>query len=709
MGEVGVNPEQVGKAAAALEQLRDALAANVPTIVNTMSSYNAGVNTAALKQAQAQSVGDAADMRARYNLAEAWMANPANIDVAAGGIAFVPWDGAALDNADAQYEASQLAAAENGGDPKANAATIKSIQQDIKDHMNDPAWLGAFYNDAAPYVAKLATTLHNLDVNSNDENNKFTVLTKDDQGILATYAQGLAVADKSGKLSADTVQAIGNAPDIWSASMLIKFGPPGSSWAISEPQSKQNPDQLSLLAVLTDNVYRDMQNGTIKVPLGGGHYRYTSDDEAKLQDTLNQYDPLSVMLKADTQNKNAAWQVMGDDKGAYGNPGPGLAKLLLWNNNDLPDLYGRYIRGAPDDHGQYPGFFTLSPAGRSVKGDPSWINMSYSDVNITAAFLDAATSAPRGPSTDAMWSARSALNIIEGTPPAKGGFQLDPKLQKALTNTAQRYLLDLGMSTVNGDPSAVVAPSPVGALPAWNLQIRGQGDNNPLSNFLSQITSNKDDLATLNAAAKVDFSNIYAQAQLGKLPPELKNAAADDAMVRLLARIDTAANGNGIDLAKDLDEQHDEYNKMIQFAEDSVFAIDAINNYEGPFNDALGLLGIPTQPFSTDNAVNAQTSAAQHFAEDATQLHIPMVQALINNNAPGLLHAAQLANAGLPPDKQWLKNGQIVLTAQNGSEFNAWYQGNVAGQWNLDKIEALYGAIWAQQGATSSPGAPGPW
>ena len=64
MGDVGVDPEQVAKAAAALEELRDALAKNVPTIVNTMSSYHAGVNTALLKQAQAQSVGDAADMRA---------------------------------------------------------------------------------------------------------------------------------------------------------------------------------------------------------------------------------------------------------------------------------------------------------------------------------------------------------------------------------------------------------------------------------------------------------------------------------------------------------------------------------------------------------------------------------------------------------------------------------------------------------------------
>lgn len=710
MGDVGVSPEQVAKAAAALEELRDALAKNVPTIVNTMSSYHAGVNTAVLKQAQAQSVGDAADMRARSDLAQAWMADPANIDVAAGGIAFVPWDGPALDNADAQYEANQLAAAENGGDPKVNAATIAAIQQDIKDHMNDPAWLAAFYNDAAPYVARLATTLHNMDQQPLDPNNKFTVLNKNDQAILATFAAGLASADKSGKLSPDAVQAIADAPDIWSAAMLVKFGPPGDQWATNEPKSPQNPDGLSLLAVLTDNVYRDAQSGKIKIPLGGKYDRYGQQDMDKLQDTLADYDPLSVMLKADGQNKNASWQVMGDTNPAYGNVGPGLAKLLLWNNGDLPGMDGRYVQGGPNDKGQFPGSFTLYPPGKSVDDNGGMIILNFVDSKVSGPFLDASTSAQRGTTTDARWAAQSALNIVNGTPPATGdGFKLDPELQLALTHTAQRYLLDLGMSAVNHDPGAVAYPSPTGALPAWSIDVQGQGDNNPLSNFLSQIASNKDDLATINAAAKVTFGNIYAQTQLGKLPPELKDAAADDAMVRLLARIDTAANTNGINLAKDVDERHDEYNKMIQFAEDSVFVIDEINNYEAPFNDALGLLGIPTQPFSTDNAANASTSAAQHYAEDATQLHVPMTQALIDNQAPGLLAAAQAANAGLPPDQQWLKNGRIVLTEANGAQFNSWYQGHVAGKWNMDKIEAIYGSIWAQQGATSSPGAPGPW
>ena len=37
--EVGVDVERIGQLASALENLRDVLAANVPTIVNTLNSY----------------------------------------------------------------------------------------------------------------------------------------------------------------------------------------------------------------------------------------------------------------------------------------------------------------------------------------------------------------------------------------------------------------------------------------------------------------------------------------------------------------------------------------------------------------------------------------------------------------------------------------------------------------------------------------------
>ena len=148
MGEVGVDPEQVARAASALGQLRDALAANVPTIVNTLSQYGAEVNTGVLKQAQSRSVTDAEDMLARARLAQLW--EQQGVNLTGEGLVDIPWSGPELDNADAQAEAQALAQAESGKDPKVSAASIKAIEQDLQAHMDDAAWLRTFYNDAAP-------------------------------------------------------------------------------------------------------------------------------------------------------------------------------------------------------------------------------------------------------------------------------------------------------------------------------------------------------------------------------------------------------------------------------------------------------------------------------------------------------------------------------------------------------------------------------
>ena len=74
--------------------------------------------------------------------------------------------------------------------------------------------------------------------------------------LLAAIAipEQLATARLAG-LSPEAVQAIANAPDAWSAAMLVKFGPPGSLWATGEPETPQNPDGLSLLAQRANHVY----------------------------------------------------------------------------------------------------------------------------------------------------------------------------------------------------------------------------------------------------------------------------------------------------------------------------------------------------------------------------------------------------------------------------------------------------------------------
>jgi hypothetical protein len=232
--EVGVSPEQVDKLASALENLRDVLTANVPTIVNTLGSYwNGGtgqpVNLKVLKQAQARSPGDAADMRARSNLAQAWMSNPANIDVVTGGVAYIPWDTASVNSQDATLDAQRLADAEKSG----NLAEIQAVEKDIQDHLAEGQaglpFLADFYNAAGPTVAGLAASLY-----SEGGSNFKQPFTPQDQQILNIYASGLAYVLKNGSgptaLTPQTLDALEHAPDMWSVAMLVKYGPPAAAY-----------------------------------------------------------------------------------------------------------------------------------------------------------------------------------------------------------------------------------------------------------------------------------------------------------------------------------------------------------------------------------------------------------------------------------------------------------------------------------------------
>jgi hypothetical protein len=190
--EVGVEPERLAELASALENLRDVLAHNVPVIANTLEEYwNGGTGTpidlTPLKQAQARSVQDAADMRARSNLAAAWMANPANIDLVAGGEAYIPWSGSALDQADAALQAQNLnaAVALAKTDPAGARAMLAAIAQDLNDHASDPAYLTAFWSQqgvsasAANLTSLLRTTTSGQTIKSpskSDYNNVMAVL-----------------------------------------------------------------------------------------------------------------------------------------------------------------------------------------------------------------------------------------------------------------------------------------------------------------------------------------------------------------------------------------------------------------------------------------------------------------------------------------------------------------------------------------------------
>lgn len=151
---VAADPERLDQAAAKLEALRDALAANSPTIIRMLNAYSGdGLDVPglahALAQAQARTPQDAADMRARSRLA--WQLDrtePPGVPGPgqASWMIEIPWDHAVVDQQDALLEAQAVIAAVNSKDPAEARAQLAAIAKDLADHSGDKAFLAVFWS-----------------------------------------------------------------------------------------------------------------------------------------------------------------------------------------------------------------------------------------------------------------------------------------------------------------------------------------------------------------------------------------------------------------------------------------------------------------------------------------------------------------------------------------------------------------------------------
>lgn len=668
--EVGVDVERIGQLASALENLRDVLAANVPTIVNTMNSYwssgtGSPISLQPLTQAEPHSVDDATDIRDRATMAVAYQNRPN--PTLSGNMVEIPWvSGTELETDSAQAAAQNLAAAEaeSAKNPKAARAQIQAIQAEIKDNLDsldDPdsgatAWLGSFYNTAAPQVANLAATLNGED-GQTMVNMEPAVLTAQDQQILNTFATGLASADKSGTLT--NISGYANAKNLWSVGMLFKFGPSGSAYGTQETGTP------NLLAQVTTSIElaRTTLNG-YTIPLNGPNVSTDSWGADYVTQTLAEFDPAQAMLTLATQNGAAAREVMA---------GPNGAKIAASLMNSPTTSYNPLF----SSNGTLEGFFNSTPPVQYQGGTP--VNFNEPNMagahpvtlssNVIGSFFNAATDAPRGIGQPAKDSAYAAKNIIDSTPPPSTA-QLSAPVQAALLATAQRYMYDLGISTNNLTSTASIVQQ-LGGDPTepWTIDIahNATGNYDPLANFLQQVTSNPTDDGILMASAKSAFAQYYGLKATNQLPKALKNADPALSMAQLMAQIQTQSDVAGIqgDAAKDA--QHAEYNALLSFAESEVTKIPVVGAPLGGAQTAAGLLGINLPSFSTNNAATAYSQAQQNFAISQLQINVPMAQTLIK---AGVITPPITSNH----QNQWYQGGKVNLAnSTDADEFNNWY------------------------------------
>lgn len=707
--EVGVDVERIGQLAAALENLRDVLAANVPTIVNTMNSYWSGgtgspISLKPLQQAQSRSVNDATDIRDRATMAVAYQ-NQANVCLAPGAKVDIPWDASRpqLDADSAKAAAQNLAFAEAQAktNPKLARAQIAAIQAQMQDNLDshDTAWVQNFYNNGgAAAAADLAQALHDLDNPGNeggDYADRFLVLTAADQKTVATFGTGLALADKSG-LSPQTVQTLVNSPNMWSTAMLVKYGPPGSSWATNE-----TGNQPSLLAQLTLATYKDMENGKITIPVGfsGKNYRgdYSAQDQNQLYSTLDGNDPLQALMQADAQNKNASWQVLGNPQ--YGSD---IASMLLkGEHGDLPGLDGRYAEQM-GGNGQYAGTFALIPPGKSVprQDDFGAIVMNTPDQTVVGHFLDAATSAPRGSDVNAQESAQAAMNIISATLPPildSGTVQpgYDPAIIQALTDTFTRYMPDIAYSAhlYAGQPSVALHVGPDGKVDGGYTLRLPPGALNP---FLQEISSTPTGYATVKGAV-ASATGIALGLQLKGITANGTDPYKD--LSFLYGDLIQQNNNLHYSAATIKDTQNAQLNAEISFGESFIKDIPVVGSTASTvlsYDQQMAALGVPQVPqFSTNNAQQAASAGTANLNQAQMMAMVPIVQGLtqtgvpINTKATGSVNLQQIGT-----QQGWYKDGKVVPNSNFwnwlGSSEGAWVQDQSAPTPTSTQLDDLY-------------------
>lgn len=689
--EVGVNVERMQQMAAALVNLRDALAANVPVIVNTMNqAWSSGtgqpISLTALQQAVGKSADDASAILARAELAEAYQAR-ADTRLP-GGLVSIPWNPSAaqLEADSPQAIANDLAAAEaeSAKNPAAARVRIEAIQAEIQDQLDSgsqgTAWLTSFYNQAAPQVANLAAVLNREDGSTLGANGEPQVLSQQDQKILNTFASGLAYADKNGTLTPTAISAYAKAKNLWSVGMLFKFGPPGSAYGTQETGTPPNitPNLLAQVTTSIELARTQGVAGGYVIPLTG--VNIGSEGSAFVTQTLKEFDPSQAMLTLATQNGVAAREVLADPTLVGGVPAGQLIASSLMNNPTTtfdpfyadngvgpmrgfaPYLAVSYIDGNPVD------FSSPSHEG----AHPDTISSS-----VIGSFFNVATSAPRGTDNAAYDSAESAMNLVAGTP-SPSLANLPPAVRQALLVTAQRYIYDLAESCSNVSGTGDAGGSSQSAanlvtnlnnkqgLP-WVINIAsGAGDSTTLATFLQQITSDPTDCGVLMASAKTALSNYFGLMAVGQLPPDIATNDPAGSMAQLIGQIYTQSDYVGIQGQAAIDAQHAEYNALLSFAESQATNIPGIGSALGTTQSALGALGLNLPQFSTDNAANASEKDLQDFAVDQLEINVPMIQGMLNT---GAIPASALPS----PPPQWLQNGQLVFkNSDDVTEFIQW-------------------------------------
>ncbi|WP_194925939.1 hypothetical protein [Catenulispora pinisilvae] len=484
----------------------------------------------------------------------------------------------------------------------------------------DPLYLQQFYADGgAALESQVAAALH-----VEDGTHGTTVLSKDSEAILANYGAGLAGASllvHSGQLPPNTLDPIsamkGGPENVWSASMLLKYGPQESptnqAWdpkflqdcagnvlqwrANQQMRPSWDPPMLAQGFV---GAYMDGDNAWYKAL--GLNFDHTENmnlqQQGNMLDAINANDPSQAVLAQLAGSKQASQSLLMDS-GKVGN----LPAGQFYADQLLSDKW--MVNG--DDEGQ-----NAAAVIKMAMSNPS------DDPKLRAAIAAEIFTAD---SANATW--RQTRNDND-----KSTYTgMPPSLAQSLAGVAGSYVPDMASGVTQTNPRTDAALNPVTGL--W--QVYPNLENT--KQVIADIYSDKDASTTFNNAMAITYK-FYAQ-NGSKIDP---STLQDD--FTQLGQLSGVANEVGLDNG---------YNNAVDQDAQAQAAENAFNAITGAYGNAplplikgvdpLGwsqaLLGavspyITQQYFHTDHAANYTQAAQGQLFTSQSALQYPIAVGLAN-------------------------------------------------------------------------------
>jgi hypothetical protein len=556
--------------------------------------------------------------------------------------------------------ATLLRLAENA-DPKwpATRPAIKSVADQAESGKNDAGFMQGFYgNGGADLESNLALELHAMDGTHGG-----TVLSTDSTAILGEFGDNLAAATNlhaAGRLPEFDAKTITAPKDMWSASMLVKYGPSGDKWdhtfladmgdaalhwRAGQGNNLRPSHTPGNVGTGTVDSWIDPSNDPWYKELGLHEDNFTKSisEQQAIAQGVSANDPSLAVLSKLGGNPQASRDLLSGADGRF------AADQLVNNNWQTPGI---------SDDSTFPAQVLLAATNpNGLKGN-ELAKASTAAANVFQGAMDNANAAKN-----------QNAYIKEQYP------QLPNQLAEGLAQVAAIYVPDLAHSMDGNGPAH---PDP--------KQLRFSSAIDPTTGRPS-ITTDQDAIDVLLHQFMPDprAAGLFSGSMDGYIASTSKNAGADPAAAKDLMRQLAQLDGEVQTVKEDMkytpaaaQDEADTHAAMYTWIVGGVLGTVVPGAEEGEVGAQLLLGGLSASiaggtawgsyqfPGGHAAAVTDTAQSEQDF--EMRELRIPIAQGLINS---GKVKA--------PADSAWFHDGKLDQSAIEGAnfaDFNRWWKTN---------------------------------